>query len=390
MADQEEQLKEYLAANNMSGLVKDMTLSFLDDKPEEPIGHLINYLYAKYPDHAKAAKVGATVAPSSSLSALLSADVPVEDTDDDEDNDADAPEYIPPKNISKKGRKTAVSAESMDPSKMKEQMKNLTVIPKTPEVKENLLKIIAKSALLKMLDDEQKESIVNAFAGPETKPAGENIITKGEIGEVFYLLEEGAVDVYINKDGEELKVHTYAPGDGFGELALMYNAPRAATCRAQNECKVWSLDRTSFKVIVVAAAMLKRELYQTFLEKVPILSSCNPGEIQTLADSLAEEKYEDGASICTEGDEGNFFYIVKEGEAKCFKGDKEVATLTTGMYFGELALLNNKPRAATVKAAGLLRVVALDRATFTRVLGNLDEIMKRNMESYSEFVTKEI
>jgi len=62
----------------------------------------------------------------------------------------------------------------------------------------------------------------------------------------------------------------------------MYNAPRAATCRAQTKSTLWSLDRVSFKVIVVAAAMIKRELYQGFLEKVPILETCNPGEIQTL------------------------------------------------------------------------------------------------------------
>jgi hypothetical protein len=53
---------------------------------------------------------------------------------------------------------------------------------------------------------------------------------------------------------------------------------------------VWALDRTSFKVIVVAAAMIKRELYQGFLQKVPILATCNEMEIMTLADSLAEEK----------------------------------------------------------------------------------------------------
>lgn len=382
-----EALTSYLEGVGAKDLIKEMTLELNDSKPEEPIGHLIKFLHSKYPDQAKDAKTQSVVA-SSSLGALMAADIESEESEPD---DPDAPEYVPPKVISKKGRKTAVSAESMDPAKMKEQMKNLTVIEKSPEVTEELMKVVAGSTMLKMLDSEQKTSIVKAFSGPIEKTAGENVIVQGDVGETFFLLQEGSVDVYINKDGGELKVHSYKPGDSFGELAIMYNAPRAATCRASSDCKLWSLDRVSFKVIVVAAAMLKRELYQGFLEKVPLLSTCNPGEIQTLSDSLTEETYEDGATICAQGEEGNFFYIIKEGTAVCLKDDKEVATLSeAGTYFGEIALMTSKSRQATVKAQGTLKVLALDRATFTRVLGALDDILKRNMEKYASYVMDQI
>lgn len=400
MATQEDELKTYLEGIAMSDLIKDMTAGLLSSKPEEPVTFLVKHLFETYPEKAGEAKVpkgkgdaAKKMAASSSLAGLMNAEV---DTDsEEEDDDADAPEYIPPKNISKKGRKTAVSAESMDPSKMKEQMKNLVVIPKDDAVKAKLLEVVAKSALLKMLDQEQKDKIVNAFSGPITKEAGEDIIIQGENGDVFYLMEDGAVDVYIKKgDAEEMKVHTYKPGDAFGELAIMYNAPRAATCRAQTQSKLWSLDRVSFKVIVVAAAMIKRELYQGFLEKVPILETCNPGEIQTLADSLAEETYEDGQTICTQGEEGNFFYIIKEGKAVCSivvdGAENHVAELDDGKYFGEIALMTSKPRQATVKAKGTLKVLALDRATFTRVLGPMEDIMKRNMDKYQTYVQSEI
>ena len=383
-----EALTSYLDGVGMKDIIKEMTLELATNKPEEPIGALISFLHTKYPAEAKEAKVGGTMATTSSLANMMNADV---DSEESEPDDPDAPEYVPPKVISKKGRKTAVSAESMDPNKMKEQMKNLTVIEKSPEVREELLKVVAKSTMLKMLDEEQKNSIVNAFAGPIEKPAGENIIVQGENGETFYLLEKGSVDVYIKKGDEEIKVHTYTPGDSFGELAIMYNAPRAATCRASEDCVIWSLDRVSFKVIVVAAAMLKRELYQGFLEKVPVLSTCNAMEIQTLADSLSEETYEDGQVVCTEGEEGNFFYIIKEGTALCFKDGEEVAKLAeVGLYFGEIALITSKPRQATVKASGTLKVLALDRATFTRVLGAMEEVLKRDMAKYSSYVSSEI
>jgi cAMP-dependent protein kinase regulator len=94
--------------------------------------------------------------------------------------------------------------------------------------------------------------------------------------------------------------------------------------------------------------------------------------------------------VCTQGDDGNFFYIIRDGEAVCSQldasgNDKVVATLTGGAYFGEIALLTSKPRQATVRARGTLRVLAVDRATFTRVMGPLDELMKRNMEEYNKY-----
>jgi cAMP-dependent protein kinase regulator len=282
----------------------------------------------------------------------------------------------------------------MDPAKMKAQMSNVTCIEKSPDVARRLLEVVSQSPLLRTLDDEQKETIVKAFSGPLIKQPGEDVIVQGDIGDIFYLLEEGLVDVYVTKKGNpEIKVHTYNPGNSFGELAIMYNAPRAATCRAQTVCKLWALDRVSFKVIVVAAAMQKREMYVGFLKNVPILESLTEMEIMTLADSLAEEKYQDGQVICNQGETGDYFYIVKEGVAICTQKDsngkeKEVARLSSGNYFGEIALLTDKPRQATVKAEGLLKVLALDRATFTRVMGPMDEIMKRNMEQYNKYTAE--
>ncbi len=402
---QEDDLINYLDGVNMSDLLKDMTSALAKEKPEEPIAFLIKHLRATYPAEAAGASIGITAQPaaeskasaaapaptmggSSSLAALVKEAELESDPEEDEfeEEDPNAPVYVAPVNMKKGPRKTGISAESMDPSKMKEQMKNLVVIPKEEEVKKELLRVVGKSALLKMLDQEQKDKIVDAFSGPLIKEAGEDIIVQGDIGDVFYLLQEGAVDIYIKKGDTQIKVHTYKPGDAFGELAIMYNAPRAATCRAQTQCTLWSLDRTSFKVIVVAAAMLKRELYQGFLEKVPILETCNPGEIQTLADSLAEETYEDGAVICNQGEEGHFFYIIREGTAVCSVNGADVATLTAGKYFGEIALMTSKPRQASVRAQGQLKVLALDRATFGRVLGNLEDIMKRNISKYTEYV----
>ena len=311
-----------------------------------------------------------------------------ESEDEDEDEMGEMEEFVP--RAKPVGRRTSVSAESMDPNKLKEQQANLTVIEKSPEVAARLLEVVGMSPLLKTLDEDQRDNIVKAFSGPLIKEDGEDIIVEGDIGDVFYLIEDGEVDVYVSKVSADSPVHTYKPGASFGELALMYNAPRAATCRAKGEVKLWALDRVSFKVIVVAAAMQKREKFVGFLKKVPILESMTEMELMTMADSMAEEKYNSGDVICTQGDAGNFFYIVHEGEAICKQkdadgSDKVVAELSSGNYFGEIALLTEKPRQATVIAQGALKVLALDKATFTRVMGPMDDIMKRNMANYNKY-----
>lgn len=115
------------------------------------------------------------------------------------------PDIAPPVRTKGPSRRTSVSAESMDPNKMKGQ--KVTDIPKTPEVAAELNRIVGKSALLRALDAEQKDKIVRAFDGPKIVAPGENIITQGDIGDTFYLIEDGLVDVYIKKGGgDEMKV----------------------------------------------------------------------------------------------------------------------------------------------------------------------------------------
>ena len=65
-------------------------------------------------------------------------------------------------------------------------------------------------------------------------------------------------------------VKKYTAGDVFGELALLYNAPRAASINADTECTLFALDRNTFNHIVKDSAQKKRTTYEEFLSTVPI------------------------------------------------------------------------------------------------------------------------
>ncbi|ORY93759.1 cyclic nucleotide-binding-like protein [Syncephalastrum racemosum] len=283
-----------------------------------------------------------------------------------------------------RGRRTSVSAESMTPSRNKPHIKK--VIPKTEAQRERIKLAIANNFLFRNLDENQDEDVVNAMAEKVVR-ANEQVIEQGAIGDYFYIVESGSLDCYI--DGS--KVTTYGPAGSFGELALMYNSPRAATIRATTDGILWALDRVTFRRILMENTAQKRYMYETFLAEVPILTSLDSYERFKIADALETVVFEAGETVIEQGSVGENFYLIESGEAAFFQRtpqgeQKEINCLGKGAYFGELALINDSPRAATVVARGRLRCATLGKRGFKRLLGPIMDILKRNSENYARIM----
>ena len=93
---------------------------------------------------------------------------------------------------------------------------------------------------------------------------GEVIIQQGDEGDNFYIIDNGEVEVYVN--GE--KVLNIGEGGSFGELALIYGTPRAATIKAATDVKLGGIDRDSYRRILMGSTIRKRKMYEEFLSKV--------------------------------------------------------------------------------------------------------------------------
>ena len=214
------------------------------------------------------------------------------------------------------------------------------------------------------------------------------MISQGDAGDYFYIVEKGSFDVYVNPsgalepgpDGMGNQVGHIEAGGSFGELALMYNAPRAATViSAESGCTLWALDRITFRRILMECTFARRRMYESFLGEVPLLSTLTPYERSKIADALRTQIFAEGEVIIREGDPGHSFYLLERGEADAYKGDtsNKVLHYNKGDFFGELALLNDAPRAASVVATTEVKVASLGKSAFQRLLGPVEGIMRR-------------
>jgi len=389
-ADVQAELQEYLNSKNINNLFIQIVESLLIEKPDNPIGFIVEYLQKKYPEQAN---VGATKSGSDIPKSIRQSSLESDYTDtDSEGEEGDAVGEIRDKmeashaSISR-SRRVSVSAESVDPGKVQQEIK---VIEKDPAEAARILEILHDNVLFKHLDESQMDTLKGAMFEVQHSD-GDIIIQQGDDGDNFYMIDTGSVEVSI--DGT--KRHMLNQGDSFGELAIMYNAPRAATCTAATNCKLWALDRATFKVIVMHTTINKRNLHKSFLQNVPLLETLTEYEILTIADALQEEKFKAGEIICEQGQPGHQFYIIKEGSATCYMTDArgnrmERANLGPGSYFGEIALLEDKPRQASIVAKEAIKVLSLDRKTFKRVMGPLEDILKRNMDHYNRVVASAI
>lgn len=172
----------------------------------------------------------------------------------------------------------------------------------------------------------------------------------------------------------------------------MYNAPRAASIRSKGLGRLYGLDRATFNHIVQEAASKKRKHYSNILSKVEILAEIDPYEKEQLCDTMKEEEFEAGSYIVRQGEQGDRFYIIAEGKLIAEKKEspsaevRKVFEYKEGDYFGEIALVKNTVRQASIKAETNCRVVSIDRDAFKRLLGPIEDILQRNMDKYKKYL----
>ena len=104
------------------------------------------------------------------------------------------------------------------------------------------------------------------------------------------------------------------------------------------------------------------------LQRVPLLANCTKHELGQIADLGSHVSVPDGKVLIEQGKEGREFFMLLGGKARCYVDDALMATFEAGDFFGEMALLRQSPRQATVVVEGGADLLVLDGREFEKLL----------------------
>mmetsp|Transcript_15517 Transcript_15517/g.29628 ORF Transcript_15517/g.29628 Transcript_15517/m.29628 type:complete len:846 (+) Transcript_15517:321-2858(+) len=314
------------------------------------------------------------------------------DDDDSVDNVALTAEGLKPV------RKKVSKEKSKEIAKLKEQAKNMKTNPedvnfdwkkfateKTEEEKKGIAEAIKASVMFRSINDQQREMI---FSCMESVPVKEGtwVIKQGSVGDRFYIIDEGNFEVRILPDGEEdttgeggNTVHVYQGSrkmnahPSFGELALMYSAPRSASIVAQTDGHLWALHRAAFRQILIQAQDDRKDLKKV-LGEIPYFQYMDSDGINKLAAIMDEVTFGRGECICDQGRPGKNLYVVRSGSAytmQVVQGKTNRGTLKPGSYVGDELFSGNGTYNMSAMTLGNCNCWALDTEVMKKTMGPL-------------------
>ena len=389
-----EEHKKYLE-QNVNIIVKPLMVELLKNRPEGVIDFMLNWCSTKGReiengkekecDKENVEKDEGNSENKQEEKPYDNSHLPPSDTESEDEEDYMDDKVMEEKLRKHRGskKKNGISAEAYGDYNKLENFQ-ARVIEKSEEQKTKIKDILVKNFMFNSLEPKNQEIVIMAMKVINSK-VGDTVIKQGDDGDELFIVGSGKLRCCKLFDGntEETFLKTYEAGEVFGELALMYNAPRAASIYADEPSELYSLDRDTFNHIVKNATIERRNKFEEFIGKIEILNDLDSYERQKVCDCLQTETFSKGEIVINEGEVGDKFYFVQEGEAEAFKkkedGEEVVFKFGVNDYFGELALLNGDKRQASIRVVSDVFVVAsLSKQSFKRLLGPVETILEKN------------
>ena len=236
---------------------------------------------------------------------------------------------------------------------------------------------LQKNFVFENLSKRDLKPLVGAFEKVRV-PKGEVIIKQGDEGDWFYIILKGSVSFIVDNKA----VGKAKTGNSFGELALLYTCPRAATVKALEETFLFRVDQTTFRYILQSQTRKGVSDKVDLLLKIPFLRDLPDEDVAQLTAVMTPHKFKQGEYLMRKGDAADNFYIVQEGTLVATniglgEAKYEDVIINPGDYVGERALVTGDPRAADVVAKTDGLAFFIDKDTFERVLGKLNDVIIR-------------
>jgi CRP/FNR family cyclic AMP-dependent transcriptional regulator len=125
------------------------------------------------------------------------------------------------------------------------------------------------------------------------------------------------------------------------------------------------------------------------LKRVPLFAGCSKAELRELAAVADELDLREGRTLVREGQRGREFFVLVDGSVRVSRKGRKLAELGPGDFFGEIALLTDTPRTATVTATSDLRVLVVTDRSFRRLVASMPSIALKVLSTLGQRLAKD-
>ena len=240
-------------------------------------------------------------------------------------------------------------------------------------------KLLKRVPLFSNCTEEELDRLAGSF-DMEQFAGGETVISQGSFGDRFYIIERGLVTIWkTDEEGMERRIVKLGRGQYFGEAALVSNNPRNATVRAETPVALLSLKKKNFDRLVRQYLALADQVddqvrFSWLLREMPIFDELDHGDLETLSKLLITEHFQANQVVFSEGDWGDKFYIIEKGKlsvSQSINGKQvELSRRGPGEYVGEIALLQDGIRTATISTLEETTLLSLKSEQFHRLVSS--------------------
>jgi cAMP-dependent protein kinase regulator len=252
--------------------------------------------------------------------------------------------------------------------------------PKTAEQRDFLRTVLKVNFIFNALAEAEMEQLISAMQR-EDVAKGTLVIQQGDVGDYYYIVEAGEIEYIL--DGDK-SVGSAKEGGSFGELALLYDAPRAVSCKATRSTTLWKVDQKSFRTLLARHTKDRDDDIKKLIDSISLFKHLDENAKARFINAMTQVVWNADDRIVQKGSIGNVFYIIQEGQVRVHDiglGDSkfEEQTLGNGSWFGERALVTGEKRAANVTALTEVKTLAMDSETFEKTIGPMKRFLEFEM-----------
>lgn len=254
------------------------------------------------------------------------------------------------------------------------------------EVIENA--IDSQTAFGELLTPEEKQTLIDQGT-IHSAVIDEVLCQQGENDRRVFIIVVGEVEISEGSNGNRVVLAHLKHGEVFGEISALFDSPRISNVKVTKPSVLLIIPGEAFEKIITGRSVLysaileryKNRLSETALRSVDLFRHLDKSALKSLIDASSISAIPEGGVIVSEGEVGDYFYIIIRGSARVSYnlGNRTInlALMHSGDYFGEWSVLTGAPRAATVSAMNRVDILCIERSVMLDFIQKQPEVDER-------------